>query len=395
MRYPQWHAVREGPAVLFLANPGGNMGGGTTAARVWLALIMMGAAWTGGGFSAQAQAPAMVDVIRPEPIAGRQTLELTGSANTERQSNLSTRASGIVDTVVADAGFQAEKGDLLLQIDPALAEADLASAKAAVREAETQLSEAERLASEAQALGENIPGSTRRTREAAVDMAEAILARRQAELKLARETLDRHRLVAPYDGVVTAKLAEAGEYVQTGTAVFDFVGSGPLRFDVQAPQDYFPLVDMTTPATIRFDALPGEEVAGRLIAKVPFSDPDMRTFLIRFQLDGAGDMVIPGMSGVATLTLPGARNVFLLPRDAVSRYPDGSAVVWTVEGNGDDGTARPRTITTGNRIADNVEVLTGVSAGMWVVVRGNETLRDGQAVRIRQQGAGEGPRNPG
>lgn len=335
----------------------------------------------------------MVDVIRPEPIAGRQTLTLTGSTNSEHRSDLSARVSGIVETVAADAGFHAERGDLLLQIDATLAEADLARAEAAVREAEAQLSEARRLFDEAAALGENIPGTTRLTRESGVKMAEAALASRRAELKAARETLDRHRLVAPYDGVVTQKLTEAGEYVQTGTAVFEFVGSGPLRFDVQAPQDYFPLIDMTTPAVIRFDAVPGQEATGRLIAKVPYSDPAVRTFLIRFQLEHTGDMVIPGMSGIATLTLPGARNVFLLPRDAITRYPDGSSAVWVVEGDGDGRTARPVRVTTGSRIADNVEVLSGITAGMWVVNRGNETLREGQTVRIRQQGAG-GARNP-
>ena len=116
---------------------------------------------------------------------------------------------------------------------------------------------------------------------------------------------------------------------------------------------------------------------------VPVNDPSARTFLVRARLESPPAMT-PGMSVRATLFLQGDEASLAVPRDALVRYPDGRVSVWLAE-EGDDGlVAREQRIRIGDGLADLVTVKEGLSAGDRVVVRGNESLTDGRALRVSE-----------
>ena len=71
-----------------------------------------------------------------------------------------------------------------------------------------------------------------------------------------------------------------------------------------------------------------------------------------------------------------------VPRDAILRFPDGRVTAWVVDDGGDVPTVHERIVQTGLEFDGFVEVVDGVSAGERVVVRGNETLQEGQEVSI-------------
>lgn len=340
--------------------------------------------WT---VSAQADtaAPIAVKVVAPQVTQIREQVDLTGSVTAERDSALSPRVSGLVESVAVDAGARVERGAVLLTLDGSLARLALRRAEAAVAESRAQRDESRRLRDEAKRLAAegNIPQSVYLTREAAVVVADAALARLDAERAEQAEMLARHKVLAPYDGVIVRRYSDPGEWVQTGTPVLDLVATHPLRVDVQLPQRYLGRLDANTRVTLSLDALPGQSRPAKLAATVPAADPATRTYLARLELDNRDGKLAPGMSARLRFELGQDQAVLLVPRDAVRRYPDGTHSVWIVEGTGAQVTAREQRVEVGSAREGGLTVLEGLAADARVVVRGNEALRNGAAVRIQ------------
>lgn len=328
-----------------------------------------------------------VTAVRAGTSGVARTLRFTGTVTAERDAALSARVSGLVAAVRVDAGDRVKRGALLLELDPALAELSLAQARAALGEAEARRAEQARLRDDAAALvaSSNISRTQALAATAEANIAAAVVARLEAEVRREAELVARHRLVAPFDGVVRRRLVEVGEWVDTSTPVVELVSVAPVRLDVQVPQESFGAIPAAGPVSVELDAVPGARFDGRVIARVPASDPTSRTFLVRVGIDGADGRVIPGMSGQAAFRLPAAAGIVTVPQDAVIRGSDGTTRVWLVAPAGSGtGTGRvsARVVRLGRSQDGRVEVREGLPADSLVVVRGNEGLREGQDVRL-------------
>jgi membrane fusion protein (multidrug efflux system) len=335
---------------------------------------------------AAAQDAALVRVAAPERSSIAETLSLTGSVTAERDAELSPRVDGLVRRVRVDAGARVEAGDVLIELDDRIAALGLRRADAALAEGRALLDEARRLRDEGERLARDgsIPRSQFLTREAEYLAAEAALARLEAERAEQAEWLARHRVIAPFSGVIARRLCDEGEWVATGTAVMQLVATDPLRIDVRMPQRQIGRVDAATAVAVSVDAMPGRAFAATLAAAVPVADPDSRTFLVRVEIDNDDGAIAPGMSARIDFEVGTPAPVLLVPRDAVRRYPDGTTTVWIVDGTGEQGTAREQRIEVGGARDERMVILDGLDAAARVVVRGNEGLRDQQAVRIEQ-----------
>ncbi len=330
-----------------------------------------------------------VTVAESEMASIIDTVRLSGTVASPRVARVSTSVAGLVETINVELGDAVAQGDPLVELDRALADQDLKQAQAATAEAEAELADARRRMRVAERLRErgNIPETEYDARAAQVQMAEAVVARRRAEEAHAAERLRRHRITAPFAGVVAHKAAEAGEWVAPGTAVVELVATTGLFVDFPVPQKYYPDLKLGTPITLRFDALPDRRFEARRVALVPVSDPTARTFTLRVRPVGEDIPLTPGMSARAELHLATGERGVVVSRDAVVRYPDGRTTVWVVE-EGEDGlTVAERQVALGRAFAGRVHLRRGLDAGERVVVRGNESLRPGQRVRLTGDGS--------
>lgn len=326
-----------------------------------------------------------VTAVRAGAAGVARSLRYTGTVTAERDAALSARQAGLVAAVRVDAGDRVRRGDLLLQLDPVLAELDLARARASLEEARTRRTEQARLRDDAAALAatSNISRTQARTAAAEADIAAAAVTRLEAEVRRAAELVARHRLEAPFDGVVRRRLVDVGEWVQTGTPAVELVSVAPLRLDVQVPQERYALIRPGQAVTVELDALRGTTFPGKVLARVAASNAATRTFLVRVLIEKPGERVIPGMSGQVELRLPAGEAAVTVPEDAVVRGADGVTRVWLVTpGAAGTGRVSARVVALGPAQDGRVEVQGGVPAGSLVVVRGNETLREGQDVRL-------------
>ncbi len=339
---------------------------------------------------ALAQSPVPVQVVMPEVGQAIQTLELSGSITPRRAAALSSRVSGLVAEVNVDAGDRVEAGAVLLRLDGKLASLAVAEAEAALGQSQAALREAQRLRDEGQRLvRDNFVSETEvAALESRFAVAEAALAQSTSQLQTARERVARHDVIAPFAGVISRKLTEAGEWVETGTPVADLVGTEELWLDVQAPQQYWPELVPESEVSVELDAIPGRTFEAYIHARVPVSDPTARTFLVRLQIEGleeSSNLITPGMSGRARFSLPGSQEVVRVPRDALIRYPDGTTTVWIVEQSNTGMRARELEVTVGRASGDSIEIISRLDPLRPVVVRGNEVLTQDQVVRVSNE----------
>jgi RND family efflux transporter MFP subunit len=334
---------------------------------------------------AQTDQPAPVRLATVEAATLAADLRLTGTVTAERSARLSPRVDGLVARVLVDAGDRVEAGAPLLELDAEMASLALRRARAGTAQARAQAGESRRLAEEARRLAadQHIAQTEVATREAAVTLADAALGAATAAEREQAELVARHRLTAPFAGVVAERLTEAGEWVARGTPVLALVATDKLRLDVQAPQERYADVVEGAPVEVRPDARPALVLTGRVQAKVPVGDGSSRGFLVRILVDDAGEQLLPGTSASVRIELPAAGgSSVLVPADALLRYPDGGNGVFVAVDEAGALRASQRRITIGRELEGRIEVLDGLAAGEQVVVRGNEGLRDGQAVRV-------------
>ena len=331
--------------------------------------------------TAQQPAPVTVALVESDRVADE--LRLTGTVTSERTASLSPRVSGLVERVRVDAGDRVAAGKALIELDATMAKLALDRTVAAVEEAQAQLSEQQRLYQEAREMFARglVPETRMHAAEAERRVAAARVQRLQAEQKEQREIVRRHTLVAPYAGVVSSRHTDPGEWVETGTPVLELVDLRRLRIDVQVPQERYDQVSAGSAVRVELDALIGKSLAGKVVARVPVNDPGARTFLVRVTVKDGAQAMTPGMSAQVIFPLRDGASIVRVPRDAILRKPDGRTTVWVV-GDGDTPTVSERQVQLGRSLRDWVDVRSGLSAGTRIVVRGNETLTEGQQVRI-------------
>ena len=205
-----------------------------------------------GAGNVHAQPVVPVEVARAVIVPVVTEIPLTGTVTARDHARLSARMDGLVSAVHVTAGDRVAQGTLLLSLDPTLEQLALVEAKAASAEARAALDEARRVRDEARRLGpkKGIPESEIRAAEAQVKIAETKLERLLAAERYKLELIVRHDLYAPFAGVVAQRLAEVGEWVDTGTPVLELVGTEHLRLDLRVPQEHYPYLDTDTEVTL-------------------------------------------------------------------------------------------------------------------------------------------------
>ena len=320
--------------------------------------------------------PVGVETVQERDI--QRVLDLTGTVTAMRSARLSAATSGLVSALQVDMGSRVQAGQMLLELDPELAQLQLDSALAQVEQADTALQDARRRLAEARTLvpQRSIAESVVRDIEAEAASDEAALHQAQAEAGYRRGILQRHQLRAPFDGVVSAKLTELGEWIDPGQPVLELVALDDVRLDFPVSEDYLADISPDTPLTFSLSADPDRVFEGTIDTVVPITDPGARTFMLRVLAANPDQRLLPGMSVRARLHLATGRRGLVVPRDAILRFPDGRVVVWTVV----DGVARENLVTPGLTFDSLVEIRDGLDAGATVVVEGNEALQNGQPV---------------
>lgn len=329
--------------------------------------------------------PVRVAVAEEQSIVNR--VRVSGTITSPRASVLSPSVGGLISKMNVDAGDRVEAGAVVVELDQELAALELQRREAEMQQMDAALANARRLLDEAERVRSSsaIAETEIKSRQATVETTSAALAAARAAVQQQRAVVARHAVKAPFDGVVSRRLGQLGEWINPGTGVVELVATTSLRFDFRVPQEYFSSITPDSRVELLSDAVPGFSAQGHIVAVVPVGDPNARTFLLRVEApDSDLQSITPGMSAQGIVYVDAGRSGVVVPRDAMLRYPDGRQVVWVVEtGTDGDAIVRERRVDTGLIAGGVVEILGGIEAGTRVVTHGNETLQDGQAVVVQ------------
>ena len=212
--------------------------------------------------------------------------------------------------------------------------------------------------------------------------ARAQLQSRAAELALITEQIRRMEIRAPFDGVVTDRLVEPGEFLAAGDPVVVLVQMHPIEVRLQVPEQHVAGIKPGSSLDLELDALPGVPISGEVAAVVPKGDRMARSFPVRVVLENPNHRLLPGMA--ARARIPAAAGEGLaVPLDSVVRTGNRS-VVYRIENlRAQAVPVKVISVSQGQAIVQG-ELATGDQ----VAVRGNEPLFPGREVEILPASSG-------
>jgi RND family efflux transporter MFP subunit len=270
------------------------------------------------------------------------------------------KVSGRVEQYQAFPGQTVRAGDLLVALDVGEIVARVDSATATLENADRELGRYRRLSEQNAVTRQELEAAEARQKVAAATLAEA------------KTLLGYARVTAPFDGVVTRKLADVGDLAMPGKALLEIESPLGLRFEADLPDALIDSVSIGQTMTVRVSGS-DRELQGTVGEIAPVADPASRTFRVKLDLPEA-DGLRSGRFGRVAVPLA-ETEILAVPAAAVTRRGQLEGVFVVREGR-----AWLRLVKTGPRLGEVVVLLSGVDPGENLVAEVPEGLRDGQPV---------------
>ncbi|MBI2501799.1 MAG: efflux RND transporter periplasmic adaptor subunit [Candidatus Latescibacteria bacterium] len=307
--------------------------------------------------------PVIVAEVIRQPIADQ--VELVGTVQPRRASLVASQIEGRVVAVAREAGQAVRRGDLLFQLDQALVSAALVEARADVALQEGNHAQSAQLLEKA-AISEQ------QLRDSAYQ-----LERARAKLQNLEKQLDHTAIRAPFSGHLVQSFAELGEWVGRGEEVARLIAIDTVRVYVKVPERHVPYLAVGQTAQVSIDALGDLPMTGRIVAVLAEGVPESHTFPVVVELANPEGRIRSNMAARVHFQAQRGEPVLLVPKDALVTSPAGAQVFVAQE---DKAAGRP--VQVGVPYNGYVAVEGQLAPGELVIVRGNERLREGQAIRV-------------
>jgi len=347
------------------------------------AAAALGLAGCGGSGEAGPERPALtVETVAPVVRDIPRRVPASGAIAAWQEVLIGVELSGLrIVSIEADVGQSVRRGQVLARLERGTLESALAQAEAGLAEAIAAAAEARANADRARALAGRSALSARETDQlvTASATADARVESSRAQVDNARRQLSYATVVAPDDGIISARSATPGQVAGAGTELFRMIRQGRVEWRAEVPERDYPAVRAGMAAQVR--AMGAESVPGTVRTVSPGLDPATRRGIAYVDVPMTAG-IRPGMYVSGTLDLGSTRGQ-TIPLSAITTR-DGSHYVFTL---GDDLRVREVKVELGVTSEDWVEVVGGLPAGQKVVKSGGAFLRDGDLVALAGAGA--------
>ncbi|WP_265946337.1 efflux RND transporter periplasmic adaptor subunit [Dechloromonas sp. A34] len=332
--------------------------------------------------SKAAAKPALtVSLTSPQVLEWPQVLPANGNVVAWQEAVIGPEISNYrITEVRAQVGDTVQKGQVLARIASDTVASELAEASAAVAEAQASASEAQGNAARATELkAKGFYSSQLNTQyQTAQHTAAARLAAARARQQAAEVKMSKTNVLAPDDGVISARSATVGSLTQPGQELFRLIRGGRLEWRAEVPS-----ADLASlkPGLAAILVNPnGQSVKGTVRAVAPSVDPQTRNGLVYVDLPATG-AVRAGMFARGEFELA-QRPALTLPQTAVV-LREGFAYVFRLEGA--DRVLQTKVIP-GRRVGERIEIVSGLPPEARVVENGAGFLADGDVVKVVDSG---------
>ncbi len=325
-------------------------------------------------------------------------LDLTGEVRPWQEVHVYAKVPGQrIEVLAVDRGQHLKKGDLIALLDRSLIDARMAEARAAlaagqagVRQVEAELEvlvkdrqRLEALYAQKAVARQQLDHLSAKAQAASEsrDLAQAQVKRAEATIRQLSIAVGDHRIEAPIDGVVTARLFDPGNLSDTGRPLIHLAEESRVKIHTFVSEADQPALKIGMPAEVRIDADPERVFRGTISLINPVFDPATRNSDVEIHLDNPEGRFSSGMFARVRL-LRERFTATVVDRDALVRLPGtGSDYVFVVR----DGRAVQVNVRTGRGDERFVQIDGDLAPGQSVVIEGQGALRDGEPVVIREE----------
>jgi len=343
---------------------------------VWASLLAASGVMIAGCHGGESAAtPGTVQAMQARVVESQEqqvpvSLRSTGTVHARETAVVSAQVMGRIQQVLVREGDSVRAGQTLVVLGDAALRAQVEQAQAGVKAAlnmeaaahtnaalsASTLGRYKQLESEKSVSPQEMDEVSRRAEAAAASL-EATRAQTdaaRAQESGARTIMSYTRLVAPFAGVVTSRMADPGTMAAPGVPIIQLDQAGALQLDATVDESVIGAIRKGMKLTVNVN---GAGATGSVAEIVPAADPSSHSFLVKIDLPSS-TQTHAGMYGTAEIA-HGARQAILIPRSAI--VARGSLnCVYVLDGQG---IAQLRSITLGAALGNLVEVLSGVSAG--------------------------------
>jgi multidrug efflux pump subunit AcrA (membrane-fusion protein) len=367
----------------------------------------------------EAQAIPTVNVVKPQQgVAGRQTV-LPGDIQAWYEAPIYARVSGYVKKWYYDYGAHVKQGAVLADIDAPDLDAELAAAQASLKAAQSQVKVREAQMQFARTTYERwrdspkgvVSDQERESKKADFESGQAQYNVALATVNSDQGVVDRlaafeqyKRVVAPFDGIVTARTTDIGDLITAGggtgggggaaapgasgspAQLFRVADVQEMRVFVQVPQSMSAGIHTALAAELYLPQYPNKVFKAQVATTSNAISPTARTLLVELHADNPDGLLQPGTYAEVHFELPGNPSVVRIPSSALIFREDGLQVAVV----GRDERAQLRRVTLSRDLGTDVEVLSGLGTDDRVIESPPDSLVSGDLVRVATERAAAG-----
>lgn len=357
--------------------------------------------------------PVKVEPVREETL--HRTVEVVGTLAAVDEATISSEAEGRVSHLYADLGDRVKAGQVLVGLDREKLEYNYEQQKAAldralaqfgapdtthlpalektpdVQRAKAELVQAQQAYDRADALnkrqllpkqGLDDAEATLQTKKAGYETAmqnaknlRANIDASEASAKLADRELRDADIRAPFDGYVSQRMVNLGQFVKNQTPVMSVVRVDPLKVTAEIPEKMTPWMKVGQPVELHVDAYPDRKIVGKLSRISPAVNTATRAFPFEALVPNTDALLKPGTFARVHIESGKVDSIMTVSYAAI-QYRYGVNRVFVVEGDH----LAVRELQVGERLGDRIEVTTGLKPGELVALTDVDKLVDGERV---------------
>ena len=334
----------------------------------------------------EAQSVVTVATTKPQPLTDLTELILPGNLQANYEAPIYARTSGYLKRWLVDIGTPVKAGQLLGEIESPEVDSQLNQAQADLATAQAN----QKIASVTADRWRNLRASDSVSKQEA-DEKISLAASNDAQVQAARANVQRlheltgfQKIVAPFDGIVTARNTDIGQLIvagsNTGPELFRVADMRRLRLYVRVPQTYAAAMKPGLTADLVFPDRPGKVYTAKLDSTSSAIEQSTRTLLAQLSVDNHNNELLPGAYSEVHFKLPiGASSAaFKLPANVLLFRGDGMHVA-TV---GDNGQVVMKSVTIGRDYGSDIEIVQGLSADDKVILSPPDSLTEGVNVHV-------------
>jgi len=316
-------------------------------------------------------------------VAVRDTLVISVSAAAQaaaiKQSRLTAQVQGRITSIRVQENARVGGGHLLMEIDPTEYEIELASAHAGLAQAQAQYQELT-------LFDDQITDPEVRAERERVARARSGLDQQQAAVDRAKLQLERTDIRAPFAGRAASIQVVEGQFVRSGDELLTVIDLDPVKVEVQVLEGEVGYLSPGRGASVSFSAFPGETFRGTIETINPIVEQQTRTARVTVMVPNPDGRILPGMYARVSLEARTFPDRILVPRAAILER-DRRSMLFVFEGDGQQGLAKWRYVTTGLENETLVELVPNpdtdmVEPGEVVLIDGHYTLTHDAPIRL-------------